>query len=195
MSDKDNKEIPKTTKKWLGYLALFFVIFHFTAILVTTFPVNYTSKTAQSYFRVYVKPLFSQRWSMFAPCPLTNHQLKFKLYYNNEQTDTITPSLTYFKYHSWLRFTHHGDLATGEYNLLYWIYLDLDTLNIEPFIEVSDAQKQEFYKTRGYFLLKNYLTGYALKSYHKKPISADVVLDYYNVKEKINREFIFKNLK
>ena len=34
-------------KKWLGRLALVFVIFHFTSILVTAFPETYTSKSTK----------------------------------------------------------------------------------------------------------------------------------------------------
>jgi hypothetical protein len=195
MEDKDNKEKVIQKKNVLGYLALFFVIFHFTAILITTFPKNYTPKLLQTVSNYYVSPLFNQKWGMFAPCPLNAHQLKFKLYFNNKVTDTITPSVVYFKYHSWLRFTHHGDLATGEYNMMYWVKNDLDNLDIKPNATIIESQQQNFYKTRGYYHLKNYLTGFALKYYDEKPIKADVILNYYDVKNHNLNTYNFKNLK
>lgn len=195
MEHKDNKEKVIQKKKVLGYLALFFVIFHFTTILITTFPKNYSPKLLQTASNYYVSPLFNQKWGMFAPCPLTAHQLKFILYFDDKVTDTIVPSVDYFKYHSWLRFSHHGDLAIGEYNMMYWVKIDLDDLKIKPNATIIESQKQKFYKTRGYYYLKNYLNGYALKYYEKKPIKADVILNYYNVKNHQLNTYNFKNLK
>jgi len=195
MEHKDNKEKVIQKKKWLGYLALFFVIFHFTTILITTFPENYSPKALQTFSNHYVSPLFNQKWGMFAPCPLTGHQLKFKLYFKDTQTDTITPSENYFKYHSWLRFTHHGDLATGEYNMMYWVKQDLDGLDFKPNSTVLESQKNQFYKTRGYFHLKNYVNGYALKYYDTLPTEYDVFLNYYDVISHQTYTYTFKNLK
>lgn len=195
MVHKDNKEIEYQKKNWIGYIALFFIIFHFSTILITTFPKTYSPKIFYTLANHYVTPLFNQKWSMFAPCPLTAHQLQFKLYFKDTVTKTITPSNTYLKFHSKLRFTHHGDLATGEYNLMYWIKLDLDELNIEPNKTILESKKQAFYKTRGYYLLKNYLSGYALNYYKIYPIKADVILNYTNVKTHIQNSYIFKNLK
>ncbi len=195
MEHKDKKEIQIEKKKWLGYLALCFVVFHFSTILITTFPENYSPKIIQTISNHYVTPLFNQKWGMFAPCPLTAHQLKFKLYFKNEVTDTIIPSDDYFKYHSWFRFTHHGDLATGEYNMMYWVKIDLDELNIKPNSTILESQKQAFYKTRGYFHLKNYLNGYALTYFDKYPLKSDVFLNYYNVKYHQLNTYILKDLK
>lgn len=195
MEHKDNKEKEFQKKNWLGYLALFFVIFHFTSILITTFPENYTPKLLQTISNHYVTPLFNQKWGMFAPCPLTGHQLKFKLYFNEAETDTITPSENYFKYHSWLRFTHHGDLATGEYNMMYWVKQDLDGMKIQPNSTILESQKNQFYKTRGYFHLKNYIKGYAQKFYNQYPTKYDVFLNYYDVISHQTNTYTFKNLK
>jgi hypothetical protein len=195
MEHKDNKEKVIRKKNVLGYFALFFVVFHFTTILITTFPKNYTPKALQTISNLYVSPLFNQKWGMFAPCPLTAHQLKFKLFFNNVETDTITPSDNYFKYHTWLRFTHHGDLATGEYNMMYWVKNDLDQLNIKANSTILESQKQAFKKTRGYFHLKNYLNGYALKYFQKKPVKTDIFLNYYDVKNHQLNTYTFNNLK
>jgi len=192
---KDNKEMENKKKIWLGWLAFSFVIFHFATILITTFPEKFTSPTAQKLSNYYVTPLFSQTWNMFTPCPLTQNTLKFKLYFDSETTQLIVPSTNYSKYHSKYRFTHHGDLAVGESNLLFWIQLDLDKLNIKPNRKLLQYQKDAFYKTRGYFLLKNYLSGYANKIRRKKPISADVFLNYYNVVDKKLNTYTFLNLK
>lgn len=192
---KDNKEMENKKKIWLGWLAFSFVIFHFGTIFITTFPENYTSPIAQKLSNYYVTPLFSQTWNMFTPCPLTQNTLKFKLYFDDDTTQLIVPSTDYFKYHSIFRFTHHGDLAVGESNLLFWIQLDLDELNIEPNRKLLHNQKDAFYKTRGYFLLKNYLSGYATNLRQQQPKSADVYLEYYNVVEQKLNTYTFLNLK
>lgn len=165
----------------LGWLAFCFVVFHIGTILITTFPENYTGKNAQTISNYYVSPLFSQSWSMFAPCPTTEHTLKFKLNFEADTTDLIVPSINNIKYHSLYRFTHHGDLAVGEYNLLYWIKLDLDKLNIKPNSKIIESKTVELKKTKGYFLLKQYLTGYSNNEVGKKPISVDVQLHYFDV--------------
>ncbi len=184
MEDKDTKETVNKKKIWLGYLAFFFVVFHVIAILISTFPENYTSKSVKQISKVYTEPLFAHNWGMFAPCPLTEHTLKFKLYFDDDTTELITPSVNNFNYHTKLRFTHHGDLATGEYNMLYWIKVDLDDLNISPNKKILQSQLDLFEYTRGYYLLKTYLTGYARDLKGKYPTKADVSLEYYHVKDK-----------
>jgi hypothetical protein len=179
----------------LGWLAFSFIVFHFGTILITTFPESYSSKNAQSISNHYVYPLFSQTWSMFAPCPTTEHTLKFKLNFEKDSTDLIIPSTNNFKYHSVFRFTHHGDLVVGEYNILYWVKLDLDRLNIKPNSKIIESKKNEFKNTRGYFLLKQYLTGYSNNSKGKSPISADIELDYYDVISNQLDTYYFKDLK
>ena len=195
LKHKDNKEMENKKKIRLGWLAFLFVIFHFTTILITTLPEKLTPKIAQTVSNYYVTPLFNQKWSMFAPCPLMGHQLKLKFYFKNEVTDTIIPSDDYFKYHSWLRFTHHGDLATGEYNMMYWVKIDLNELNINPNSTILESQRQAFYKTRGYFHLKNYLNGYAFTYFDKHPLKTDVFLNYYDVKSHQLNTYILKDLK
>lgn len=185
----DNKK-----KIRLGWLAFSFVIFHFGAILLTTFPENYSSKRAKTIANYYVKPLFTQTWSMFAPCPTTAHTLRFRLNYDNDTTDLITPSEYTHQQHSLYRFTHHGDLATGEYNLLYWIKLDLIDCHITPNQNVSSSAQYEFKKTTGYFLLKNYLNGYSNNLKQTKPNSAYVELDYFNIEDNTLDKYTFTNL-
>lgn len=179
----------------LGWLAFCFVIFHFGTILISTFPETYTSKSARTVSNYYVSPLFTQTWSMFAPCPTTEHTLKFKLKFEDDTTNLIVPSVNNFKYHSVYRFTHHGDLAVGEYNLLYWIKVDLDELHIKPNVILKPYNHGPFKKTRGYFLLKNFLTGYANNLKGIKPNSADVELHYYDVTKNQLDTYYFEDLK
>ncbi|MGV6862659.1 MAG: hypothetical protein ACWA41_12880 [Putridiphycobacter sp.] len=195
MKDKDNKENGNQKKIWAGYLALIFVIFHFSAIFISTLPENYSPKPVYAFSHQYVSPLFNQQWSMFAPCPLTEHTLRFKLYFDKDSSGMQQPSTDYLKYHAWFRFSHHGDLAVGEYNLMYWIMEDIKKLGWEPNQIVNEKEQQAFEKTMGYFLLKNYLTGYALNTFNQKPKKADVYLDYYNVKTKEMRTYTLYGLK
>jgi len=186
----DNKKKIK-----LGWLAFCFVIFHFTTILITTFPKNYASKATQRISNHYVKPLFTQSWSMFAPCPTTENTLKFKLNFETDTTELIIPSINNFNYHSIYRLTHHGNLIIGEYNLLYWIKLDLDELEIRPHVLVTSEKQIKFQKTRGYFLLKHYLTGYANNLKGISPNSASVELHYFDFVTNKLETYYFEGLK
>jgi hypothetical protein len=169
-------------KKWLGRLALVFVIFHFTTIFVTALPETYTSKSTKVTTGYYVNPIFTQTWSMFAPCPIWEDKLKFKLHYENESTDWITPSEKNLKLHSNFKFLHFGDLVVGESNMLYWLRYDIFNMHLENKKNISNSKLAEFKKTLGYMILKKYLTGYSLNIKNKKPLSADIEISFKNVK-------------
>jgi hypothetical protein len=192
---KDTKEIENNNKKWLGRGAFLFVVFHFVTILITIFPESYTSPMAQEVSNYYVKPIFTQSWGMFAPCPLTDNNLEYKLYYNGDSTDVIKPSISNFKYHSIFRFTHHGDLIVGEYNLLFWIKKDFDKLNVTPNHILTRDEVKEFKKLSGSFYLKNYLKGASLNQLGAKADSATVYFNFYDVKSDIKTVYTLKNLK
>ncbi len=192
---KDTKELENRNKKWLGRGAFLFVIFHFVTLLITIFPTSFTSEKAQRISNYYVSPLFSQSWSMFAPCPLTDNYLEYKLYFDGDSTELIKPSETNFKFHSVLRLTHHGDLAVGEYNLLYWIKLELDQLRIKPNQTLNDDELQKFKQSDGSFYLKNYLNGASLNTIGEKADSSTFILNYYNVKTNETNSYTLKHIK
>ena len=192
---KDTKEIENKNKKWLGRGAFLFVVFHFVTILISTFPESYTNSTAQSISNYYVKPIFLQSWSMFAPCPLFDNNLEYKLYFDGDSTEMIKPSITNFKYHSIFRFTHHGDLAIGEYNLLFWIKKELDDIKVEPNHVLTPPEIKKFKKTSGSFYLKNYLKGISLNTIGKKADSVTFIFNYYNVMNGVKNSYTLKYLK
>ena len=192
---KDTKELENRNKKWLGRGAFLFVIFHFVTLLITIFPASFTSEKAQTVSNYYVSPLFSQSWSMFAPCPLTDNYLEYKLYFDGDSTELIKPSETNFKFHSVLRFTHHGDLAVGEYNLLYWIKLELDQLGIRPNQILNDDELQKFKRSDGSFYLKNYLNGASFNTIGKKADSSTFILNFYDVKTNETNSYTLKHIK
>jgi hypothetical protein len=192
---KDTKEKENSNKKWLGRGAFLFVIFHFVTILITTFPESYSSPILQDVSNYYVKPIFSQTWKMFAPCPLTDNNLEYKLYYNGDSTVLIKPSETNFKYHSVYRFAHYGDLAIGEYNLLFWIKRDLDQLNIKPGHILTQEEIKKFKRTIGSFYLKNYLKGASLNQLNDVADSATFYFNFHDVVNEVTSTYTLKNLK
>ena len=192
---KDTKEIEIRTKKKLGWIAFLFVVFHFLAIIITILPDSYSNNNVKKVSNYYVNPMFSQSWSMFAPCPLTDNNLEYQFFYYNDTSQLIKPSILNFKYHTIYRFTHHGDLAVGEYNLLYWIKLDLDKLNIEPNRIITPKEFELFKRTNGYFYLKSYLNGASLNTISSKPDSILVNLNYYDVKNDAKNVYTLKYFK
>jgi len=192
---KDTKELENSHKKKLGWIAFLFVIFHFGTIIITILPDTYTNSKIKKVSNYYVTPLFSQSWAMFVPCPLTDNNISYQFFYKGKATDLIKPSINNFNYHSKFRFTHHGDLAVGEYNMLYWIKLDLDKLNIKPNRTLNTEEINKFKKTNGYFYLRQYLKGSYLNSFNSKPDSILVNLNYFDVVNDIQNVYTIKYLK
>lgn len=192
---KDTKEIENKNIKWLGRGAFLFIILHFVTILITTFPESYSSPDIQRVSNYYVKPIFTQSWRMFAPCPLTDNTLEYTLYYNGDSTNLIKPSIRNLKYHSMFRFTHHGDLIIGEYSLLYWIKRNLDELNIPSNHTLTAEELNSFKKTNGGFYLRNYVKGAALNQLGCRADSATFHFNFRNVKNDSNSVYTLKNLK
>jgi hypothetical protein len=187
-------------KKQLGWFAFCFVTFHVGCILVATFPLGSKFKGIQNSANAYAKPLFKHNWNMFSPCPLTDNTLSFRINYAQDTTNLITPSKLNGPAHSLYRCSYHGSLISGEYNMLYWVKSDIDRINLIA-NENNSAEKQNKFKkngnnlSRGYFMLKNYLNGYARNLGDKPPKSFDVYCHYFNVKYNRMDTYYFKQLK
>lgn len=179
---KDTKEIERKKEMRIGWIAFLLLFFHFFLIVTFIFSSFYPDSTAKKVSSQYVVPFFEQKWNMFAPCPIISNRFKFRYIYENDTSDWIDPSIESLKKHSKYRASYHGNLAVGEYNLLYWVKLDFDSQNI-PIDTILNFQKYPSLKTmRGMFLLKNYLKGYRISNHYKKPISTEIIFNYRNVK-------------
>ncbi len=193
---KDTKEIENKKKIKYGWLAFLFVIIHFVFILISIFPKSFTTPNLHFISNQYVQPFFVQRWAMFAPCPTFENRIKLKFYFQNDSSNWIDPSEELLNIHQKFRLTHHGNLAVGQYNMLFWLKCDLDTLPI-PINQTVDFQTYPVLKKkRGPYLLKNYVNGLAKTKFNKKPISTSIQIDYnhvYNPNE--SKQYLFINFK
>lgn len=189
-NDKDNKELENKKKIWIGRLAIFFVFFHFLFILINTLPDNFTSSQTKAITNKYVSPIFSQKWSMFAPCPLWEDHIKFQFIKDNHQTEWFEPSTSYKTTHDYFKFLHYGDLLLGESNMLYWIRTDLHQIGVTEQREISIKEEEAFKKTTGYSLLKKYLKAHLIKRGLDDSYHANIILTFKNVK--LNETFVYK---
>ena len=192
---KDIKEIENKKENRHGWFAFSFVIIHFSFIIISMLSPDAIHPKLNAISKQYVTPFFAQKWNMFAPCPILENRFKFKFNFEGETTDWIDPSIITLEKHQRYRLSHHGNLAVGEYNLLYWALLDLEDQNVEPNKKLNFELFPSLKKTRGLFLLKNYLKGYALKYFKQKPLGTEVILTYRNVKNNTVTQYHFTNFK
>ncbi|PZE16808.1 hypothetical protein DNU06_11160 [Putridiphycobacter roseus] len=133
---------------------------------------------------------------MFAPCPTFENRFKFKYYFKNDSTAWIDPSISVLNVHQKMPFTHNGNLAVGQYNMLYWVKCDLDTLPIPTDQAINFQNYPVLKKKRGLLLLKNYTEGYARLNFDEKPISTSIEIDYRHVFDpNESKKYIFNNFK
>lgn len=170
-------------KKKLGWLAFIFVIFHSLSLFIYAFPQSLISSRAHEIVEPYVYPMFQQKWSMFAPCPLITSSLEMKIHYENDSIDWFSPASEAGIWHSYLRVTHHAELALLEANILHWIYVDVKDLNLMLNEPIPDHVIPLFYEGHSYNLLRRYIYGNSLKIKGKEPSYAEVRCSFYNVKE------------
>ncbi len=192
---KDSKEIETKKKIQHGWIAFTFILFHFTLIVISILSDDQTVNPVSRFSKEYVNPFFYQKWSMFAPCPLLENRFEFKLYFENDSTDWIDPSINTLEKHSKYRASYHGNIAVGEYNLLFWVKMDLDQLNIPANQPLDISHFPDFKKTRARFLLKNYLKGYSHSQFNEKLVRADVNIRYYNVKYDSTTNYFINNFR
>ena len=120
--------------------------------------------------------------------------------YANDTTELIVPSKLNGAAHSLYRGSYHGSLIVGEYNMLYWVKSDIDRINLIPNQNITSEKKAQFKKngnnySRGYFMLKNYLKGYAKNLGDMPPKSFDVYCHFYNVEYGRMDTYYFKQLR
>lgn len=165
----------------LGWVAFTFVVMHFVMIIIYAFPAPYMPEGLRTISSAYVYPVFEQSWSLFAPCPLVDNHLRVKYYFENDSTDWINPIANAEKMHAILRFTHHGDLALGQSNLLFWLAGDLQEMGLSPYQSFPEDSSAAFKYTASYWRMLYYLKGNANYLYDKEPISAYAECSFENV--------------
>mgnify|MGYP000201869384 CR=1 FL=1 len=160
-----------TTKNkiWIGWLALLFIVVHFGLIISYALPAKFSSTKLRSVAIPYVEPVFTQRWSMFAPCPIIDATVEVKFYFENDSTSWISPTENARKKHSWYRGTYHGELVLAESNLMYWLGLDLDAMGVKTGDSFPIERTSEFHKGYSYFKIKDYISGNARYLYGVNP--------------------------
>ncbi|MCB9223121.1 MAG: hypothetical protein H6582_03005 [Crocinitomicaceae bacterium] len=114
--------MPINKNSKLGWFGLFFVVFHTAMIVFYAAPEGYLPKKLVHLSSLYSEPIFEQKWSMFAPCPIWGHHIEIKYEFEDgDTTDWISPTEDAVSKHMIYRGTYHGDLAVAEYNTLHWL--------------------------------------------------------------------------
>jgi hypothetical protein len=152
-------------KIWIGWLAFFFIIAHFSFIFIYALPAQVSSSQLKSVTTPYVEPLFTQTWGMFAPCPTVNSSIMIEFYLENGITVIGDPIAEAAKAHSYLRGSHHGELVLSASNLYYWLSIDLDQMGVEIGDEFPAEKTGDFYEGYSYFKIKNFIRGNGLYLY------------------------------
>ncbi len=129
----------------------------------------------------YVEPIFTQKWSMFAPCPTINAHVQMKFYFQDDSTEWISPTSDAQKVHGWIKASHHAGLVLGESNLAYWLSLDLDQLGIGIGDSFPEDRIEDYQKGYSYFKVKNYLSGNANYFFDKDVVSAKIRFELEDV--------------
>ncbi|WP_027419308.1 DUF5819 family protein [Crocinitomix catalasitica] len=166
-----------------GWLALFFVIFHFVCIIIYAFPPNIIPEKVQGMAAHYVSPVFDQKWNMFAPAPVIQSTIEVKYYFKNGDSSIwIRPALNALKRHMETRFTFYGELALAESNMAYWVQVDIDYLDLIDTETMNPEQWSDFRKGYSYRKLQNYVKGYSRINGITGVQAYVVRYDYLNVK-------------
>ncbi len=167
----------------IGFAAFFFVILHTLLICIYAAPEGVVPVRLKTISSAYVYPIFDQRWSMFAPCPLFDHGIELKyVFEDGDSTKWIKPNESASKYHRYLRGSHHGELILAEYNLLFWVTKDIDSLGLAYDQKVPDEKRTQFFGGYSYLMAKRYAYGNAHYLYGKEPVYALMKCHFFNVK-------------
>lgn len=156
-------------KAFVGWLAFLFVCIHISALFIFASPHQFGLNRGKRLVNAYVSPLFSQSWSMFAPCPIVKGKIHVKIQYDDETIDWFDPRENDRKWHGYLRGSHHGDLILLEANVLHYIWTDLDEFNLKLNEPVPDYMVEPFRETGGYVHARRYAYGVARNRSKKQP--------------------------
>ena len=128
---------------------------------------------------------------MFAPCPTFENRIRIKYHFDQSSTDWIDPISDILPIHKKFRFTYHGNISVGYYNMLYWLKRDLDHLQIETHKVLSFSNFPELRNSLGNRLLHNYVFGYAHEKYQEKPKQVELDISYKNIVTRFCQHLLF----
>lgn len=192
---KDTKEIGNKKENRRGWIAFFAVIFHFGLIVFSILPETKHTHSITTFSKSYASPIFKQRWAMFAPCPTFENRIKIKYYFDHDTTNWIDPIDELLPMHQIFRFTYHGNIAVGYYNMLFWLKEDIDQLKIDPNKIHDFTQLNKLRNSMGNRLLYNYVWGYSRNLFSRPPVKADLKISYRNVVDNNIKTYEFINYK
>ena len=165
----------------LGWLAFSFVIFHIVSIFFTAFPGNYIPSRVKKMAEIYTYPIFTQNWSMFAPCPILDGRLEVCYFFKGKSTGWQRPLQDEWDKHALFRMTYHAELALGEANLLYWVDVDVKKMNLRYDQPMSGEIREKYLNGYSYSKVQDFLEGTAIYLYEEKPDSAYAKCHFKNV--------------
>lgn len=139
-----------------------FTVLHFVLIVIYAWPQSLSNPTLRRYAAAYVEPIFSQRWSMFAPCPAIDSKvyLKYK-FVNGDSTDWFRPTQEMASSHAKFPALHYGELILAEGNLDYWLSVDLNEMGLNINDSFPMEKLDRYKKGYSYFKIRNYINGWA----------------------------------
>ncbi len=157
----------------LGWAAFIFLVIHFSMILIFAWPEPHMPKKLKELSSAYVHPIFTQRWSMFAPCPYKSFGMRIKYeFVDGETSEWIRPAEDAITMHSKLRCTHHMEIALCESNLMYWVDKDLEEIGIPNKGILNDEAESEYISSYSHPMVKRYAYGNAHYLFDKEPLNA-----------------------
>ena len=163
-------------------MAFLFVVFHTLLICIYAAPAGIVPKEIKDISTAYAYPVFDQHWSMFAPCPITDHEIEIR--YEFEDGDTtgwVFPNEEVKEYHKWLRGSHHGELMLAEYNLLFWVLTDKYELDLSLNEKIEGENREKFFKGYSYNMAKSYAYGTSEYLFDRAPVFAEMKCHFLDV--------------
>lgn len=152
-----------------------FVVIHFAIIIAYAWPESMSYQPLHRYAASYVEPIFTQRWSMFAPCPTMNTVVEVNYKFSNtDSSGWIRPSENAVNRHDKLPLLHYGELVIAEANLDYWLGLDLRDMGLKVPDPFPMSKADQFLRGYSYYKIKNYVDGWGRRLYDEPFIAAEV---------------------
>lgn len=140
----------------VGWSALVVVCLHFAALFAYASPLKRQLPPAVA--RVvtgYVHPFFDQTWSMFAPAPVSNRDLRLRaVRADGSPGEWIDPFAAAARSHRRWRAAPGSRLMLGKDNMLAWIQHFLDRGDVSWPLRLSDRQAASFRQQLGYANLR-----------------------------------------
>lgn len=164
-------------KKYSGLLAISFIGFHFLMVFFYVAPIDVVGNKLSRYSGFYIKPVFNQQWSLFAPAPVEEHSIFYK---NNEMEKWIDLVETDHNQADLFFITPHWRFSIGSYNLLYWVGSDL------KYFEKSNGGVPEIIKEKYW---KRYFSNALLKTFTRSFLKRNGIKYKDNVVHEVKCEF------